>query len=155
MQTYFINVPKSHLRREALHQSWRAATTRSNMFCQLRNFLFCNSTIKTAMFRDMLSQICRHGSVVRAVRFLSERLPVLIQTARFCPSCTSVPTLFKSWETKPSPSSSHGGLPPRGQLCLHYSVQNWNACFLLIASVPQFLLNLFRQANLNAVVIAM
>ena len=78
------------------------------------NFLFCNSTIKTTMVRQMLSQICSRGSVVRAVRFVSERLLVLIQTARFCPSGTSAPTLFKSSETKPSLSCRHCGLPPRG-----------------------------------------
>ena len=35
------------------------------------------------MVQEMLSQICSRGSVVRASRFLSERLLVLIQTARF------------------------------------------------------------------------
>ena len=107
------------------------------------------------MVQEMLSQICSHGSVVRAVHFLSERLLVLIQTARFCPSGKSALTLFKSSETKPSLSSRHCGLPPRGQLCLPYTVQNWNARILLNTSVPQFLSNLFRQANLNGVVIAM
>ena len=75
------------------------------------------------MVHEMLSQICSHGSAVRVVRFLSERLLVLIQTARFCPSGTSAPTLFKSLEAKPSLSTHHGGLPPRGQLCLPYTVQ--------------------------------
>ena len=81
------------------------------------------------MVRQMLSQMCSHGSAVRAVRFVSERLLVLIQTARFCPSHggTSAPTLFKSSETKPSLPSCHCGLPRRGQLCSYYSVQNWNA----------------------------
>ncbi len=75
----------------------------------------------------MLSQICSRGSAVRAVCFVSDRLLVLIQTACFCPSGTSAPTLFKSSEIKPSLSSRHCGLPPRGQLCLPYTVQNWNA----------------------------
>jgi len=47
------------------------------------------------------------GSVVRALRFESERLPVLIQTVCFCSSGKGAPTLFKSSEPKPSLSQSH------------------------------------------------
>ena len=70
------------------------------------------------MFRIMISQIGSHGSVVRALRLISERLPVLIQPVRFCPSGISAPTLFKSSETKPALTGRRGGLPPRGQLLL-------------------------------------
>ena len=73
------------------------------------DFLFCNSTIKTAMVQQMLSQIGSHGSVVKALRFISERLPVLTQAACFCPSGVSAPTLFKSSETKPALTSRRGG----------------------------------------------
>ena len=77
------------------------------------NFLFCNSTIKTAMFQQMLSQICSCGSVVRAVRFLSERLLVLIQTARFCPSGTSAPTWAAGRQPPPARTGQGGGPPGR------------------------------------------
>jgi hypothetical protein len=70
------------------------------------------------MFHRMIYDMCGHGSVVRAVRLIRERLPVLIQALCFCPSGVSTPTLFKSSEAKPSLSSRHGGLPLRGQLLL-------------------------------------
>jgi hypothetical protein len=76
---------------------------------------------------SMLSEICSHGSMVRAVRLKSKRLPVLIQTACFCPSGTSAPTLFNSSEAEPSLSSRPGGLPPRAEICLLYTVLKWNA----------------------------
>jgi hypothetical protein len=46
------------------------------------------------MFRMMISHIGSHGSVVRALLLTSERLPVLIQVVRFCPSDISAPTLL-------------------------------------------------------------
>ena len=67
------------------------------------------------MLQEMLSQICSRGSVVRALRFVSERLRVLIQTARFCPSGVSALNLFISSEAKACLSSRHVGLPPRGK----------------------------------------
>ena len=70
------------------------------------------------MFHQQLSDLRSHGSVAGAVRFITERLPVPIQAVCFCPSGVSAPTLFKSSEAKPSLSSRHGGLPPRGQLLL-------------------------------------
>ncbi len=57
------------------------------------------------MFRIMSCQICSHGSVVRALWLISERLPVLIQTVCFCPKGLCAPTLFKSSETKPALTS--------------------------------------------------
>ena len=74
---------------------------------------FCNSTTLTAMFHIMICRICRCGSVVRALRLISERLPVLIQAVCFCPSGLCAPTLFKSSETKPALTRRRGGLPPR------------------------------------------
>ncbi len=47
-----------------------------------------------AMIRTLICQICILGSVFRALHFVSERLPVLIQTVRFCPSGKGAPTLF-------------------------------------------------------------
>jgi hypothetical protein len=72
--------------------------------------------------------------MVRALRFTSERLPVLIQMARFYPSGTSAPTLFKSSEAKPSLSIRPVGLPPRAEICLLYTVLKWNAGGELSAS---------------------
>ena len=68
-------------------------------------FFFCVSTIKTALFHHFVCQICSVGSVVRAVRYITERLPVLIQAVRFCPSGESARTLFKSSESKPTLSN--------------------------------------------------
>ena len=54
-----------------------------------------------------------------------KRVLSLIQTARFCPSGRSAPTLFKSSEAKPS---RLGGLTPRAEILvwsgLLYTVQN-------------------------------
>ncbi len=68
----------------------------------------------TAMIHILTCQIWILGSVVRALRCRSERLPVLIQTVCFCSSGKDAPTLFKSWEPKPFLSQSHHWLPPRG-----------------------------------------
>ena len=66
--------------------------------------VFRNLTLKTTPFHYTIivtiCQICSLGSMVRALRFLSERLPVLIQEVWFCPSGESAPTLFKSSESK-------------------------------------------------------
>ena len=43
--------------------------------------------------------------MVRAVRYITERLPVLIQAVRFCPSGESARTLFKSSESNPTLSN--------------------------------------------------
>ena len=99
------------------------------------------------MFHIMLSEICSRGSMVRALRFTSERLPVLIQTARFCPSGTSAPTLFKSSEAKPSLSICLVGLAPRAEICLLYTVLKWNAGGELSASVLLPNSSLFTQAQ--------
>ena len=99
------------------------------------------------MFHLMLSEICSRGSMVRAVRFKSERLPVQIQTARFCPCGTSAPTLFKSSEAKPSLSVCPVGLPPRAEICLLYTVLKWNACRVNSASVLLPISSLFTQAQ--------
>ena len=99
------------------------------------------------MFHIMLSEICSRGSMVRAVRFKSERLPVLIQTARFCPSGTSAPTLFKSSEAKPSLSIRPVGLPPRAEICLLYTVLKWNARRASSTSVLLPNSSLFTQAQ--------
>jgi hypothetical protein len=99
------------------------------------------------MFHIMLSEICSRGSMVRALRLTSERLPVLIQTARFCPSGTSAPTLFKSSDAKPSLSICPVGLPPRAEICLLYTAQKWNACRLGSTSVLLPNSSLFTQAQ--------
>jgi hypothetical protein len=103
-------------------------------------------------WQEMLSQICSHGSIVRAVR-LSERLPLLIQKACFCLSGTRVPSLFESCfktickccdenttfssgfgyglifgsQTFSFQSDRPGVLPPRAELCSLYSLQKWYA----------------------------
>jgi len=99
-----------------------------NMFLQC-NFFLCVSTIKTALFQQFVCQICSVGSVVRAVRYITERLPVLIQAVRFCPSGESARTLFKSSESKLTLSNKqnrpHRGShtePPRGPTPLAPSV---------------------------------
>ncbi len=53
--------------------------------------------------QGLICQICILGWVVRVLRFISERLPVLFQTVCFCCSGKgrSAPTLFKSSEPKP------------------------------------------------------
>jgi len=78
------------------------------------------------MFRIMLCRIWSCGSVVRALRLISERLPVLIQAVRFCPSGLCAPTLFKSSETKPALTSRRGGLPPRDNSYCWNSVLDWD-----------------------------
>ncbi len=65
------------------------------------------------MIQIFPSRISSCGSVVRALRLISVRLPVQIQPVCFCPSGVSAPALFKSSEAKPAPSSRLGGLPPR------------------------------------------
>jgi hypothetical protein len=50
------------------------------------------------MIRILTCQICILGSVVRALRVSSERLPVLIQTVCFCFIGKGAPILFKSLE---------------------------------------------------------
>jgi hypothetical protein len=58
------------------------------------------------------------GSVVKALRLTSERLPVPIQTVLFCPSGASALNLFISSEAKLAKaclSSRHVSLPPRGK----------------------------------------
>ncbi len=57
------------------------------------------------------SQVCILGSMVRALLFISQRLPVLIQTVCFYSSGKGAPELFKSSEPKPSLSQSHHWLP--------------------------------------------
>ncbi len=67
-------------------------------------FLVVNSFLRLdfiiAMIHILTCQFCILGSVVRALRFTSERLPVLIQTVCFCSSGKGAPTLFKSSEPK-------------------------------------------------------
>ncbi len=99
------------------------------------------------MFHILISEICSHGSMVGVVRFKNEILRVLVQTARFCPSGMSAPTLFKSSESKPSLSNSPGGLPPRAEICLLYTVQKWNASRLESTSVLLPNSSLFMQAQ--------
>ncbi len=85
------------------------------------NFTFCVSTIKTTLFQLFVCQICSVGTVVRAVCYITKRLPVLIQAVCFCPSGESARTLFKSSESKLTLSNKqnrpHRGShtePPRG-----------------------------------------
>ncbi len=92
-------------------------------------FTFCVSTIKNTQFQKFVCQIYSLGSVVRALRYITERLPVLIQALRICPSGQSARTLFKSLESKPtltnkqnSPHAHCPKLPPRGPTPLATSV---------------------------------
>ncbi len=81
------------------------------------------------MFCTMICRICSRGSVVRALRLTSERLPVLIQVVcfKFCPSGLCAPTLFKSSETKPALGTCRrGGLPSRDNSYCWYSVLDWD-----------------------------
>ncbi len=82
----------------------------NTLFQHVLQFLFLHFQLhKTTMFHIMLCRICSRGSVVRVLRFISERLPVLIQAVCFCPSGLCAPTLFKPSETKPiltSPSAN-------------------------------------------------
>jgi len=59
LQTRFINVPKSHLHCKALHQSWQAATTRSNMFSRLQfsflHFNFINHNVSPNVMSGLQS----------------------------------------------------------------------------------------------------
>jgi hypothetical protein len=87
--------------------------------------------------------------MVRAVRFKSERLPVLIQTVSFCPSGTSAPILCKSSEAKPSLSICPVGLPPRAEICLLYTVLKWNARRVDPTSALLPNSSLFTQAQLK------
>ncbi len=80
--------------------------------CEL--FLQLDFIIATWMIHILTCQICILGSVVRALCFISERLPVLIQPECFCSNGKGAPKLFKSSEPKPSLSQSHHWLPPRG-----------------------------------------
>ena len=110
MQTHFIRVPKSYLQCWSQHQSWRAATTHSNMFSVLQlfylQFIFINSNVSNLSIR-----ISSCGSVVRALRLISVRLPIQVQPVCFCPSGVSAPALLNL--RKPNPLLRHGGLPPR------------------------------------------
>ena len=78
------------------------------------------------MFRIISCRICSRGSVVRALRLISERLPVLIQAVCFCPSGLCAPTLFKSSETKPALTRRRGGLPPRDNSYCWNPVLHWD-----------------------------
>ncbi len=66
------------------------------------DFLVVNSFLQLdfiiAMIHILTCQICILGSVVRALRLVSEKLPVLIQTVCFCSSGKGAPILFKSLE---------------------------------------------------------
>ena len=101
---------KFHLCLEPYHhhrtqsQTWRVAIAPTQQVPEMQ-FCFCVSTIKNALFQQFLSQICRLGSVVRALHYATGRLPVLIQAVCFCPSGNSAPTLFKSLESKPTISN--------------------------------------------------
>ncbi len=75
---------------------------------------FLQGEIINAMIHILTCQICILGSVVRALRFMSEKLPVLIQTVCFCSSGKGAPILFKSSEPKPFLSQHHHWLPLRG-----------------------------------------
>jgi hypothetical protein len=88
----------------------------SNQTVIQHGFLVVNTFLQLdfiiAMIHIFTCQICILGSVVRALRFVSERLPVLIQTVCFCSACfcssgKGAPKLFKSSEPKPSLSQSH------------------------------------------------
>jgi hypothetical protein len=48
----------------------------------------------SAMICTLICQICRLGSVDRALRYTIRRLPVLIHAMRICPSGESARTLF-------------------------------------------------------------
>jgi hypothetical protein len=78
--------------------------------------LFLQLDFIIAIIHILTYQICIPGLVVRALRFTSERLPVLNQTVCSCQSGKGAPKLFKSSEPKPSLSQRHHCLRPRGFL---------------------------------------
>jgi hypothetical protein len=80
-------------------------TVIQHIFLVVNSFLELDFII--AMIHILTCQICIFCSVVRALRFVSERLPVLVQSVCFCSSGKGSPKLFKSSETKPSLSQSH------------------------------------------------
>ena len=63
----------------------------------------------------ILSSLC---SMVSSLHFETERLPVQIQAMRFCTGGACARIFFFFSAAKPSFSSRHGDLPPRGQLLL-------------------------------------
>ncbi len=80
---------------------------------------FLQSDFIIAMIHISACQIFILGSVVRALRVTSDRLPVLIQTVCFFALVAKArqlwrPILFKSSEPKPSLSQRHHWLPLRG-----------------------------------------
>ena len=124
----FHPCPEPYLHHLTQRQKCELQIRSHNKFLQC-NFTFCVSTIKNAMFQLFVCQICSLGSVVRAVRYKIERLPVLIQAVRFCPSGESARTLFKSSESNPTLSNKQNSpqkhcltVPPRGTTPLATSV---------------------------------
>jgi hypothetical protein len=91
----FHPCPEPYLHHLTQRQKCELQMRSHNKFLKC-NFTFCVSTIKIALFQQFLCQICSVGTVVpvRAVRYIIERLPVLIQAKRFCPSGESARTLF-------------------------------------------------------------
>ena len=124
----FHPCPEPYLHHLTQRQKCEFQMRSDNMFLQCI-FFFCVSTIKTTLFHQFVCQICSVGSVVRAVRYITERLPVLIQAVRFCPSGESARTLFKSSESNPTLSNEQNNpyaqcltVPPRGPTPLAPSV---------------------------------
>jgi hypothetical protein len=124
----FHPCPEPYLHHLTQRQKCELQMRSHNKFLKC-NFTFCVSTIKTTLFQIFVCQICSLGSVVRAVRYITERLPVLIQAVCFCPSGESARTLFKSSESKLTLSNKqnrpHRGShtePPRGPTPLAPSV---------------------------------
>ncbi len=81
--------------------------------CFLVVNIFLQLDFRIGMINILTCQICILGSVVRALRFISERSPVLIQMVFFCWSGKGAPTHFNSSEPKTSLSQSHDWQPPR------------------------------------------
>jgi hypothetical protein len=124
----FHPCPKPYFHHLTQHQKCELQMRSHNKFLKC-NFTFCVSTIKTALLHLFVCQICSVGSVVRAVRYITERLPALIQAVRFCPSGESARTLLKSSDSKPTltnkqncPHADCLTVPPRGPTPLALSV---------------------------------
>ena len=112
-------------------QTWRVAIAPTQQVPEMQ-FLFLRFNYKKRTLSIFLSQISRLGSVVRALHYITGRLPVLIQAVCFCPSGESARTLFKSSESKPTISNkqnnSHRTLLLKAQPLLQLVCAN-KSCF--------------------------
>ncbi len=98
----------SHTRTSRYIWVWAKAMTPNSTWFYGREFFLQLLDFITAMIHTLTCQICILGSMVRALRFVSERLLVLIQTVCFCSSGLSV---LKSHFNPPTCSETRGISP--------------------------------------------